>query len=45
MIVFDNVSFSYGKRQVLRDVSLSIDARERMAILGEVATGRPPSLN
>jgi ABC-type multidrug transport system fused ATPase/permease subunit len=43
MIVFDNVSFSYGKRQVLRDVSLSIDARERMAILGGSGDGRPPS--
>jgi len=40
MIVFDKVSFSYGKRQVLRDVSFSIDARERMAILGGSGDGK-----
>ena len=40
MIVFDKVSFSYGKRQVLRDVSFAIDARERMAILGGSGDGK-----
>ena len=40
MIVFDKISFSYGKRQVLRDISFSIDARERMAILGGSGDGK-----
>jgi phospholipid/cholesterol/gamma-HCH transport system ATP-binding protein len=40
MITFDRVSFSYGTRQVLQDVSFSIQADERVAILGESGEGK-----
>ncbi|OGP93266.1 MAG: hypothetical protein A2156_07000 [Deltaproteobacteria bacterium RBG_16_48_10] len=40
MIRFDRVSFSYGPRFVLQDVSFSIRAHERVAILGESGVGK-----
>jgi phospholipid/cholesterol/gamma-HCH transport system ATP-binding protein len=40
MIEFDRVSFSYGTRQILKDVSFSINADERVAILGESGGGK-----
>lgn len=40
MIEFDKVSFFYGMRQVLRDVSFSINADERVAILGGSGEGK-----
>jgi len=40
MIVFDKVGFSYGARTVLKDVSFSIQADERVAILGESGEGK-----
>jgi phospholipid/cholesterol/gamma-HCH transport system ATP-binding protein len=40
MIVFDKVRFSYGTRQVLRDASFSINADERVAILGGSGDGK-----
>jgi len=40
MIVFDKACFSYGKRQILKDVSFSIDKNERVAILGESGGGK-----
>ena len=40
MIVFDRVWFSYGNREVLKDVSFSINAHERVAILGESGEGK-----
>jgi len=40
MIRFDQVSFSYGARQVLQDVSFSINAGERIAILGGSGEGK-----
>ncbi|HET6514352.1 MAG TPA: ATP-binding cassette domain-containing protein [Thermodesulfovibrionales bacterium] len=40
MIVFDRVFFSYGTRQVLRDLSFSIDSHERVAILGGSGEGK-----
>lgn len=40
MILFDDVSFSYGKRSVLKNVSFSIDFHERVAILGGSGDGK-----
>jgi phospholipid/cholesterol/gamma-HCH transport system ATP-binding protein len=40
MIVFDQVWFSYGMRPILKDVSFSIKADERVAILGESGGGK-----
>jgi phospholipid/cholesterol/gamma-HCH transport system ATP-binding protein len=40
MIIFDKVCFSYGTRQVLHDVNFSINADERVAILGGSGDGK-----
>ena len=40
MIRFDQVSFAYGARKVLQDVSFSINAGERIAILGGSGEGK-----
>lgn len=40
MIEFDHVRFSYGVREVLRDVSFSIDYHEKVAILGGSGEGK-----
>jgi phospholipid/cholesterol/gamma-HCH transport system ATP-binding protein len=40
MIVFDRVSFSYGSRSVLQDVSFSIDTTEKVAVLGGSGEGK-----
>ncbi|MEW5746194.1 MAG: ATP-binding cassette domain-containing protein [Nitrospirota bacterium] len=40
MIVFDNVRFSYGSREVLRGISFSIAMHERVAILGGSGEGK-----
>ena len=40
MIVFDRVCFSYDSRDVLRDVSFSINAGEKVAILGGSGEGK-----
>ena len=40
MIRFDRVSFSYGSHVVLENVSFSIRAHERVAILGESGGGK-----
>ena len=40
MIEFEKVSFSYGDRHVLRDVSFSMHAHERFAILGGSGEGK-----
>ena len=40
MIVFDKACFSYGTRQILKDVTFSIDKNERVAILGESGGGK-----
>lgn len=40
MIVFDKACFSYGTRQILKEVSFSIDKNERVAILGESGGGK-----
>ncbi len=40
MIEFRNVSFAYGDRDVLRDVSFTIHIDERVAVLGESGEGK-----
>jgi phospholipid/cholesterol/gamma-HCH transport system ATP-binding protein len=40
MIVLDNVTFGYGKRSVLNNASLTIEADERVAILGGSGEGK-----
>jgi phospholipid/cholesterol/gamma-HCH transport system ATP-binding protein len=40
MIVFDSVWFSYGSNQVIKDLSFSIDAHEKVAILGGSGEGK-----
>jgi phospholipid/cholesterol/gamma-HCH transport system ATP-binding protein len=40
MIVFDKVWFSYDSRHVLRDVSFSINAEEKVAVLGGSGEGK-----
>ena len=40
MIVFENVSFAYGTKPVLREVSFSIESNERVAILGGSGEGK-----
>jgi phospholipid/cholesterol/gamma-HCH transport system ATP-binding protein len=40
MIKFDHVWFSYGAREVLRDISFSIDFHEKVAILGGSGDGK-----
>jgi phospholipid/cholesterol/gamma-HCH transport system ATP-binding protein len=40
MIEFDDVRFSYGAREVLRDTSFSIDFHEKVAVLGESGEGK-----
>ena len=40
MIEFDDVRFSYGAREVLRDTSFSIDFHEKVAVLGGSGEGK-----
>ena len=40
MIIFDKVSFSYGSMRVLRDISFSVEADEKVAILGGSGEGK-----
>lgn len=40
MIVFERVYFAYGSREVLNDVSFSINTTERVAILGGSGEGK-----
>jgi phospholipid/cholesterol/gamma-HCH transport system ATP-binding protein len=40
MIEFDKLSFSYGARQVLKEVSFSIRTEERVAVLGGSGEGK-----
>lgn len=40
MIVFDDVWFSYGDREVLKGVSFSANFNERIAVLGESGGGK-----
>ncbi len=40
MIEFKNVSFSYGKTQVLHDINLTVKAGETVAIMGATGSGK-----
>ena len=40
MITFDRVSFSYGSRSILQDLSFSVQENERVAILGGSGDGK-----
>ncbi len=40
MIVFDDVWFSYGSREVLKGISFKADFHERIAVLGESGGGK-----
>ncbi len=40
MIVFDNVDFSYGARQILRNASFSVESHERVSVLGGSGEGK-----
>ena len=43
-MVFDQVSKSFGPKQVLNDVSLSVRAGEALCILGRSGTGKSVTL-
>src|SRR6202030_2914678 len=43
-VVFDQVSKSFGSKQVLRDVSLDVRAGEALCILGRSGTGKSVTL-
>jgi phospholipid/cholesterol/gamma-HCH transport system ATP-binding protein len=40
MILFDNVRFSYGNRDILKNVSFSVRENERVAVLGKSGEGK-----
>lgn len=44
-IVFDNVSFSYGEKKVLHDVSFDVKKGEKIAIVGLSGSGKSTILN
>ncbi|HEY8097844.1 MAG TPA: thiol reductant ABC exporter subunit CydD [Methylobacter sp.] len=45
LIEFNNVSKSYGRRQVLTDINLHIAAGEKIAVVGESGAGKTTLLN
>ncbi len=42
---FENVSFRYGNRKVLRDISFDVQAGQRVALLGETGSGKSSIIN
>lgn len=44
-IEFKNVNFSYGKEQVLHDVSFKINEKDTVAIVGRSGSGKTTIIN
>jgi ATP-binding cassette subfamily B protein len=44
-IEFKNVSYGYGKRQILQDISLKIGSGETVAIMGATGSGKTTLIN
>lgn len=44
-IEFRNVSFSYGKTQVLKDISFTVNPGEKVAIMGATGSGKTTLIN
>ncbi len=42
---FENVSFNYGKRKVLRDINFEIQAGQTVALLGSTGSGKSSIIN
>ncbi|MEI7846375.1 MAG: ABC transporter ATP-binding protein [Chloroflexota bacterium] len=44
-ISFENISFSYGKRKILRDINFEIKAGQTVALLGSTGSGKSSIIN
>lgn len=44
-IEFKNVSFSYDKKKILKDINIKINAKETIAIVGETGSGKTTIIN
>jgi ABC-type multidrug transport system fused ATPase/permease subunit len=44
-VEFDHVTFSYGDNDVLRDVSFSVEAGQRVALVGPTGAGKTTTIN
>ena len=45
LIQLENVSKSYGKQQVLADISLKINDGDRLGLVGRNGSGKPTLVN
>ena len=45
MILFDKVSFSYGEKEVLRELSFRLETGELLAVMGESGCGKTTLLH
>lgn len=44
-VSFENVSFSYGSRRVLKDISFEVQPGQRVALLGSTGSGKSSIIN